>query len=139
MQIDELKKAGAIYLDHIQEGFEKYDWEEYTLCARDAVEKLDAEWKKCGKENAWADFYYFILPEDGRKKIEETLTDEEKRYLQELKGKADGIIFPLDEQLIRLLAKLNEKEMLFSTFYFMNPESTWWGNYGGTYVVFRKK
>lgn len=139
MQIDALKKAGAIYLEGIQEGFDKYDWEQIPLDAKTAVEKLTEEWMRCGKENAWADFYYFTLPEDAKEKIREVLTEEEIDYLGELEKNADGIIFPLEERLLSLLVKLNEKEMLFSTFYFTEPESTWWGNYNQTYVVFRKK
>lgn len=139
MQIDALKETGAIYLEGIQEGFDKYEWEQIALDAGEAVEKLSEEWMLCGKEHAWADFYYFTLPEDAKKKISELLTEEEKDYLSELEESNDGIIFPLDERLLRLLTKLNEKEMLFSTFYFTEPESTWWGNYNQTYVIFRKK
>lgn len=139
MQIGTLKQAGAIYLKQIQEGFDQCDWEEVTLDAEEAVDKLTAEWMACGKENAWADFYYFTLPDEAREKIRKNLTEEENEYLIELEAEADGIIFSLDERLLRLLTKLNETEMLFSTFYFTHPASTWWGNYNQTYVVFRKK
>ena len=127
MQIETLKQAGAIYLEQIQEGFDQCDWVEFTLDAGEAVDKLSAEWEACGKENAWADFYYFTLPDEAKEKIRESLTEEENRYLKELEAEEDGIIFPLEERLLRLLAKLNETEMLFSTFYFTNPASTWWG------------
>ena len=139
MQIETLKQAGAIYLEQIQEGFDQCDWVEFTLDAGEAVDKLSAEWEACGKENAWADFYYFTLPDEAKEKIRESLTEEENRYLKELEAEEDGIIFPLEERLLRLLAKLNETEMLFSTFYFTNPASTWWGNYRKNYVVFREK
>lgn len=139
MQIETLKQAGAIYLERIQDGFDQYEWETITLNAEEAVEKLDAQMQSCGKEHAWADFYYFTLPEEAKTKIRERLSEEERAFLEELEPKADGIIFRLDERLLKLLTRLNEKEMLFSTFYFTNPESTWWGNYGKTYVVFRKK
>lgn len=139
MQIETLKQAGAIYLEQIQEGFDQCDWVEFILDAGEAMDKLSAEWEACGKENAWADFYYFTLPDEAKEKIRESLTEEENRYLKELEAEEDGSIFPLEERLLRLLAKLNETEMLFSTFYFTNPASTWWGNYRKNYVVFREK
>jgi len=47
------------------------------------------------------------------------------------------VVFPLDEQLLKIAAKLNEKEILFSTFYFVgNQASTWWGNYNREYLIF---
>ena len=139
MQIETLKQAGAIYLEQIQDGFDRYEWETIPMNAEEAVEKLDAQMQICGKENAWADFYYFTLPEESKAKIRECLTEEECALLEELEPKADGIIFRLDERLLKLLTRLNEMEMLFSTFYFTNPASTWWGNYGKTYGVFREK
>ena len=77
MQIETLKQAGAIYLEQIQEGFDQCDWVEFTLDAGEAVDKLSAEWEACGKENAWADFYYFTLPDEAKEKIRESLTEEE--------------------------------------------------------------
>lgn len=67
------------------------------------------------------------------------LSAEELAFLAKLGKKADGVFFPLKEELLRLLVKLNDSEMLFSTVYFTNPKSTWWGNYGRTYIVFREK
>ena len=68
MQIETLKQAGAIYLEQIQEGFDQCDWVEFTLDAGEAVDKLSAEWEACGKENAWADFYYFTLPDEAKER-----------------------------------------------------------------------
>lgn len=86
MQIGTLKQAGAIYLKQIQEGFDQCDWEEVTLDAEEAVDKLTAELMACGKENAWADFYYFTLPDEAREKIRKSLTEEENEYLIELEA-----------------------------------------------------
>ena len=48
-----------------------------------------------------------------------------------------AVIFPLEEQLLKIAVTLNEKEMLFSTFYFIGEEtSTWWGNYNQEYIIF---
>ena len=91
------------------------------------------------EENAWADFYYFTLPKEAKEKIRNMLSAEELAFLAKLGKKADGVFFPLKEELLHLLVKLNDSEMLFSTVYFTNPKSTWWGNYGRTYIVFREK
>ena len=57
MQIEQFKETGAIYLDKIQDGFDRCDWEELTLPAGKALGRLLEEWRHCGEENAWADFY----------------------------------------------------------------------------------
>ena len=139
MQIEQFKETGAIYLDKIQDGFDRCDWEELTLPAGKALERLLEEWRHCGEENAWADFYYFTLPKEAKEKIRNMLSAEELAFLAKLGKKADGVFFPLKEELRHLLLKLNDSEMLFSTVYFTNPKSTWWGNYGRTYIVFREK
>ena len=64
MQIEQFKETGAIYLDKIQDGFDRCDWEELTLPAGKALGRLLEEWRHCGEENAWADFYYFTLPKE---------------------------------------------------------------------------
>ncbi len=68
MQIEQFKETGAIYLDKIQDGFDRCDWEELTLPAGKALERLLEEWRHCGEENAWADFYYFTLPKEAKRK-----------------------------------------------------------------------
>lgn len=52
MQIEQFKETGAIYLDKIQDGFDRCDWEELTLPAGKALERLLEEWRHCGEENA---------------------------------------------------------------------------------------
>ena len=84
-------------------------------------------------------FLLFTLPKEAKEKIRNMLSAEELAFLAKLGKKADGVFFPLKEELLRLLVKLNDSEMLFSTVYFTNPKSTWWGNYGRTYIVFREK
>ena len=52
MQIEQFKETGAIYLDKIQDGFDRCDWEELTLPAGKALGRLLEEWRHCGEENA---------------------------------------------------------------------------------------
>ena len=68
MQIEQFKETGAIYLDKIQDGFDRCDWEELTLPAGKALERLLEEWRHCGEENAWADFYYLHFPRRQKKR-----------------------------------------------------------------------
>ena len=73
--------------------------------------------------------------------IDKELTKEEKEYIQKT-IKKDEIIYLADEMLLRIITKLNAREILFSTIYFtgeVKERSTWWGNYNQEYFVFREK
>lgn len=136
--INKLKDSGAIYFDNIQYGFDNYDYETIKLNQVKAYEMIKELWISNGDDNSYADFYYFKIEEEARKKVDCVLDENEKKYLKDMPLK-DDIIFHLDETLLKILNKLNFQEMLFSTFYFTNPPCTLWGNYNQEYVMFRKK
>ena len=143
MTIAELKKANALYVENIRQGFDRYAWEVYTLNELQAYETLLEEWKRGNCKNAFADFYYFTLRPAERERVDSVLTEREKAYLDSIRpaeGKeAEEILFPLTCMLLSLLVKLNACEMLFSTVYFTQNRSTWWGNYNQGYVVFTER
>lgn len=135
MTIIDLKKTGAIYLENINEGFNQYTSEIVKLDSGEAFESLK-------EKKVYADFYYFKLTDEERSRVNEALSDEEKSYLEKIRPKEnpeENLIFLLDDKLLKILTRLNEKEILFSTFYITGAkenQSTWWGNYNREYVIF---
>ena len=134
-KIEELKKAGAIYFDKIQEGFDLYHHEVVKLNKEEAYKTIKKLWELNGSENSYADFYYFKIDEKAREKVHAMLEEEEVTYLEDLPV-TDEIIFSLEEKLLKILIKLNDSETLFSTFYFTKEPCTLWGNYNSEYVIF---
>lgn len=141
MKTKELKEKGAIFFDWIEEGFSEYKDEIIVLEEREAEEHFKKLIQEYGEENAYADFYYYKLSEEAREKINGILKEDELEYLRGLSVESsDDIVFLLDERLLQIIVKLNAKEMLFSTIYFLEngekKRSTWWGNYNKEYYCF---
>lgn len=137
MKETELISKGAIYVEKIQRGMSEYASEILHLNEKEAYMRLKEEWEIRGQDSCFADFYYFYLEEESQQIVREHLSEEELAYLDKLKEKAkDGeIIFPMEEMLLQIIVKLNAREVLFSTVYFINEASTWWGNYKEEYIV----
>ena len=105
--------------------------------------------KEYGADHSFADFYYFRLDEESREMVDELLTADEMDYLQIIRPfpeeTEEEIIFPLDDRLLQIIVRLNAREMLFSTIYFVQPDpegrrrTSWWGNYGHEYICFRDR
>ncbi len=137
LTIEQLKEAGAIYLEHIQEGFEYYNYKVVSWNQEEACEHIRKLWLLNGPEHSFADFYYYRLDNEAKKKVNSILNEEEINYIKAISSSWEEIIFSLDEILISIIIKLNNTEMLFSTFYFTKEPCTLWGNYHGEYIVFQ--
>ncbi|WP_313128645.1 hypothetical protein [Anaerocolumna sp.] len=137
LTIEQLKEAGAIYLEHIQEGFEYYNYKVVSWNQEETCEHIRKLWLLNGPEHSFADFYYYRLDNEAKKKVNSILNEEEINYIKAISFSWEEIIFPLDEILINIIIKLNNTEMLFSTFYFTKEPCTLWGNYHGEYIVFQ--
>lgn len=139
MTVQELKDKGAIYMENVEEGLRTYKNEVRHMEAFEVYNTLEAMCVRQGWENSYADVYFHTLDEEVQENIEASLEEEEAEYLRETCGRKhpEELIFPLDPQLLRILVKLNAREILFSTFYFVGEDrSTWWGNFNKEYVVF---
>lgn len=139
MTVEELKDKGALYLKNVEDGLRECKNEVRHMEAFEAYNTLEHLCLKHGWENSYADIYYHTLDEEVQENIEASLEEEEAEYLRETCGRKhpDDIIFPLDPQLLRIIVKLNAREILFSTIYFVGEDrSTWWGNFNKEYVVF---
>ncbi len=149
MTAEELVERGAIYFDKITEGFRDYADVKLVINEKRAFNHFKSLRKEYGAGNAFADFYYFRLDEDAREMVNELLSDEQVGWLELIEPTPDDIeeeiIFPLTDKLLMIIVRLNAEEMLFSTIYFVQPDSegrprtTWWGNYEMEYICFRDR
>lgn len=144
MKVQELKELGAIYLENVEDGLREYENQIKRMEAFAAYNTLENLCREYGWENAFADFYYHTFDEETQEGIDASLEEEEVEYIREKCCPYDrrDLIFPLDETLLRIIVKLNAREILFSTIYFVGEKgkrSTWWGNYSKEYVIFTDK
>lgn len=142
MTVQELKERGAIYLENVEDGLRNYENVIKRMEAFEAYHTLESLCIEKGWENAFADFYYHTFEEEVQENIEAALEEEEVEYLKKncFPRERDELIFPLDAVLLRIIIKLNAREILFSTIYFVGEaRSTWWGNYGKEYIIFTDK
>ncbi len=149
MTAEELKEQGAIYFEKITEGFRSYADVKLVMDEKRAYDHFKSLKKEYGADHAFADFYYFRLDEESREMVDELLTADEMDYLQIIRPfpeeTEEEIIFPLDDRLLQIIVRLNAREMLFSTIYFVQPDpegrrrTSWWGNYGHEYICFRDR
>ena len=149
MTAEELKEQGAIYFEKITEGFRSYADVKLVMDEKRAYDHFKSLKKEYGADHAFADFYYFRLDEESREMVDELLTADEMDYLQIIRPfpeeTEEEIIFPLDDRLLQIIVRLNVREMLFSTIYFVQPDpegrrrTSWWGNYGHEYICFRDR
>ena len=142
MKIRGLCEKNVIYFDNIGYGLRNYDNEVMTLDETEAYDFFSEKRKTYGTENAFVDFYFFTLEESAKEKVLQVLTEEEIAYLEKMRPiqTKTQLVFYLEDTLLKVIVKLNAREILFSTIYFqgvdtLNPE-TYWGNYHKEYVKF---
>lgn len=149
--MEQIQTEGALCFENVVYGMKHYEHRIENYSGLEAEDALKNMWISKDTHRAYVDFYYYVLEEDARAAVDAVLTKEELAYLakkeekllseittEEMK-KRKAVVFPLDEQLLKITVKLNEKEMLFSTFYFVgNEASTWWGNYNREYLIFTR-
>ena len=143
MTTADLMRMGAIYFSQIKEGLNQYQNEMLVMSQKDAWQYFQNEIVQYGASNSFADFYYFRLEEDAKKRVDLVLSEKEREFLCEMQPKEnfeENIIFPLNDQLLKIIVKLNDMEMLFSTIYFVGSGEqssvTYWGNYNYEYIRF---
>lgn len=138
INLEELKKKNIIYLDKVQDGFNKYPniilegtEDEVNKGIRDIV-------KANGLENSYADFYYGRLDEEAKNNVKAALDEKEIALIESLKLSENEIFIRLNSELLEILLKLTANEVLFSSFYFAKYPCIVWGNYDKKYPVFFK-
>jgi len=142
MKIRGLCEKNVIYFDNIGYGLRNYDNEVITLEEAEAYDFFSKKIQQYGEENAFVDFYFFTLEEDAKEKVMQVLTEEELAYLEEMRPlrTETQLVFHLEDTLLKMITKLNAREILFSTIYFQGVDElapeTYWGNYKKEYIKF---
>lgn len=136
MTREELIKKGGIYFGKIQNGMTDYHWESRYFSPGKAADFIRQLWEKNGKENAYVDCYFPFLEEESQEMVLEALSLEQQEYLKKLTVGKDDLFLPLDDMLLSIAVTLNDKELLFFSFYFTKEPCTVWGNYKQEYVIF---
>ncbi len=143
MTIDEFRSLGGLWISSAAAGLQEYGGEFSVMDGKAALDFFSREMEECGPKRSFTDFYYFGLDEEARRMADSVLTEADREYLRTMKeawSNPDELIFPLDSRLLSIAVRLNETEMLFSTFYFIKDReaTAWWGNYAMQYVCFRR-
>jgi len=76
------------------------------------------------------------LNEESKGIVKKWLDEESNKKIEALHLKKDELFIPMTEEILLALAYLTEKEILFSTFYFLKLDCLIWGNYGLKYPIF---
>lgn len=140
MTAEQLKTKGAIYFENVVDGMKRYENRIISLNRYQACDKFMELWEANGYEDVYVDFYYFRLPQETQERLEHFLSSQERDYIHGMPAVEGEVIFPANEVLFSICAKLNDAGMLFSTIYVTGEQkSTWWGNYGREYIVFTEK
>lgn len=138
IDLEELKKKSLIYIDNVQDGFNKY---RNTMCegTEDHVNNAIRQLVNAnGLENSYADFYYGRLDKDSKNRLKATLDEKEVMLIESLQLSETEIFVRLNTELLEILLKITANEVLFSSFYFTKYPCVVWGNYGKRYPVFFK-
>lgn len=136
ISLEDLINKGGIYFKSITEGFDKYD--NYTLegSEEEIFNEIYRFREENGVENSFVDFYYGILKEEEKERIKKILDKDNLSILSKYEELKEVVYLELNDEILKLTAKLNAREALFSTYYFTKNPCTIWGNYGLTYPVF---
>ncbi len=138
MTPEELQDKGALYVERVMDGFERYSSEIVHMGEREAAAYMRRLKEENGADGSYLDFYYHFLDEDAKQRVLSVLDEAQQEYIRKMDG-GEELIFPLTEELIDIAARLNDREMLFCTVYFTKVPCTLWGNYKQEYVIFTQK
>jgi len=136
--LEELKNDDFIYIENIQEGFNKYP--NLTLEGTEGYinNEIRQLFNANGVKNSYADFYYGRLDQEEKNRVKAALDEKEIIVIESLQLTDNDIFLRLNSELLEILLKLTVNEVLFSSFYFTKYPCLVWGNYGKRYPVFFK-
>ena len=113
-----------------------YHWESRYFSPGKAEAFIRQLWEKNGRGNAFVDCYFPFLEEESQEMVLAALSLEQQEYLKKLTMEKEDLFLPLDDTLLSIAVTLNDKELLFFSFYFTKEPCTVWGNYKQEYVIF---
>ena len=132
----ELEAKGALLIDYIDDGFEKYQYKMLEGSNEELFDEIRELRNKNGVEYSYGDFYYGTLLEEEKERIRDILSTENRCRLVNYEKIKEVLYLPLTDDVLSLTMELNAKEALFTTYYFCNSSCTVWGNYNNVYPMF---
>ena len=139
------KEGVEIRFNNISEGFNRYKNKTISALKEEEFEKaiicfLEEAVNLNGLNSSYVDFYYNVLSEDDKVRLEEMLSDGDREFIDTFKVENvnDGIYYYLSLDSVPFISRLNSKEILFSSIYFTKEECTIWGNYNKRFPIFYK-
>lgn len=136
---EEIISKGGIYIENIQDGFDKYNYNMLKGTEAELYEKIEELYYKNGSEYAFVDFYYGKLSAEERDNLRKHLSNRAFSILIMYEYLKEPVFLPIDNDILYLTAELNAKELLFCTYYFCKYPCTVWGNYNLSYPMFYNK
>ncbi len=135
--IEEFSKYNFLYIENILDGIEKFkhicftaDYKNYNLFIKIIANK---------SKKSFFDFYFSNLNENEKQAFYNL--ENYDNIIKRFKFNKEDIFFDLkdiDDEIFNFITKISYKEILFSTFYFDNPNITLWTNYNKQFILFFK-
>lgn len=138
ISLEQLKQAGAIYFNKIEEGFEQYPYHILEAEEEQLKNGLKEKIKQNGEGHCFVDFYYGRLDKKEKERVDAVLTKAQRAYIDRMQIGSDDLYFELTDELFEITFHLSVNECLFSTYYFTGNPSTVWSNYNKQLVVFER-
>lgn len=136
---EDIISSNGIYIENIQEGFERYHYNQLEGTRKEIYQKIYELLLDNGNENSYVDFYYGKLSVKEREYLRENLSNKSFVILNLYENLKGPVFLPLSNDLLFLTEELNTKELLFCTYYFCKYPCTVWGNYNLKYPIFTNK
>ena len=131
-------KREFIFISNILDGINNYK----HICFSGDYNKIKTYIMNLVKESreAFFDFYYpNLLTEDKNKFLQDINYNEIIKEFGICKDKIYFNINGLDTHILKFIIKISFDEILFSTFYFKEPNITIWTNYNNEIILFFNK
>lgn len=135
IKFEDFNNYNFLYIRNVLEGIENFkhicftvEYEEYNLFIKTIIKN---------SENSFLDFYFANI-EENEKQVFYNF-DNYGNIIKRFKFEKDNIYFNinnLDNKIIDFITEISYKEILFSTFYFKNPNMTLWTNYNKQFILF---
>lgn len=135
INFEKFKMKDFLYLKNITDGFDNFshicfycDYNEYENFILMLINE---------SRDSYFDFYFYEIKEDEKYTFLNTYICD--NIIKEFDFEKDKLYFntrDVTEEILKFLIKISFEEVLFSTFYFKNPDVTVWTNYNKQLILF---
>lgn len=136
---EEFERNVTVRFNNINEGFNKFKHIMLQDKTEDEFIQYISDSYDCnGFENFYIDLYLNKISMENENKFLEMLIEEDRVIYDQLKVEysMDTVYYRISKKLVPFIARLNTREVLFSTIYLAKEEKTIWGNFGMKFPIF---